>query len=185
VGCTRGTGGALRGSSPRMCWELRRASSVISRAGAETWRAACSGLSPRSGPRAVFNLLGTVAGGRNSSRGIEFSGSRSPKDAANICASCLRSRFSQQALRLSRGAERGFMNDLRSDRCSDSSLRSTFCFSFAARELATAISGLSVSTTSGPDLMFCPLLAHFPHSAQRHLLSFFGWSWFSHTFSSC
>jgi len=78
-------------------------------------------------PRAVFNLLNPVAGKKGTSRDPEFSNSQSPKDTANIYASYLRLHFSQQTPRLSRGAERGFMNNLRSDQCSDSSLHSTFC----------------------------------------------------------
>jgi len=102
----------------------------------------CNNLSPRSNPCAVFNL-GTVTDKKNSSRDPEFPNSQSPKDTANTYASDLRSYFSQQTPRLSRGAERSFMHDLRSDQCSDSSLHNTFCSPFTTKELTTAISKLN------------------------------------------
>jgi len=46
---------------------------------------------PHSNPRAVFNLLNTVAGKKGSSCDLEFPNSQSPKDTANIYASYLRS----------------------------------------------------------------------------------------------
>jgi len=61
-------------------------------------------------PRAVFNLLNTVAGKKGSSHDLEFPNSQSPKDTANIYASYLRSHFSQQTPGLSRSAERSFIN---------------------------------------------------------------------------
>jgi len=45
-------------------------------------------------------------------------------------------------------------------------------------------SQLSTSTTSGSDLLAYRLLTHLPSSVQQHLLSFFNWSWSSHTFPS-
>jgi len=71
---------------------------------AETWQATCSNLSRRSNSRAVFNLLNTVAGKKGSSHDPEFPNFQSFKDTANIYASYLRSHFSQQTPRLSRGA---------------------------------------------------------------------------------
>jgi len=71
-----------------------------------------------------FNLLNTVAGKGDPEP--EFSYAQSPNDTANTYASYLRSHFSQQPPRLSRGAEHRFMNNLRSDQCSDKSLHSTF-----------------------------------------------------------
>jgi len=160
-----------------------RASSVISRAKTETWQAAYNNLSPRSNPRAVFNLLNTVAG-KGSSRNPEFPNSQSSKDTANIYASYLRSHFSQQTSRLSFGAEVNFMNDLRSDQCSDPFLHNTFCYPFTTKELTTAISKLSTSTASGLDFIAYPLLTYLPPTAQQHL-SIFNRSWSSHTFPSC
>jgi len=52
------------------------------------------------------------------------------------------------------------MNDLRSDQCSNSSLHNTFCSPFTTKELTTAISKLSTSTASGPDLIAYLLLIH-------------------------
>jgi len=72
----------------------RRVSSVISRAKAETWQATYNNLPPRSNPRAVFNLLNTVAGKKGSSSDPEFPYSESSKGTANIYASYLRSHFS-------------------------------------------------------------------------------------------
>jgi len=110
---------------------------------------------------------------------------KSHKDTANIYASYLRSHFSQQTPRLSHVAERSFMNDLRSDQCSDSYLHNTFYFPFITKELTTAISKLSTSTASGPDFIAYPLLTHLLPSAQQHFLSIFNWSWSFHTFPSC
>jgi len=163
----------------------RKASSVISRAKAETWQATCNTLSPRSNFCAVFNLLNTDAGKKGFSRDPEFPDSQSPKDTANIYAFYLRSHFSQQTPRLSRGTKRSFINDLRSDQCSDSTLYSTFCSPFTTKEFTTAISKLSISTTSGPDLIAYLFLTHFPPSAQQHLLSNPNWFWSSNTFPSC
>jgi len=67
----------------------------------------------------LFSTSLTVAGKKGSSREPEFPNSQSHKDTANIYASYFQSHFSQQTLRLSRGAKRSFMNDLRSDQCSD------------------------------------------------------------------
>jgi len=92
--------------------------------------------------------------------------SQSPKDTANIYASYFRSHFSQQTPRLSHGAERSFMNNLRSDQCSDSSLHNTFCSPFSTKKLTTAISKLSTSTTSGTDLIAYLLLTYLSPSAQ-------------------
>jgi len=139
----------------------------------ETWQATCNNLSSCSNPRAVFNLLNTVAGKKGSSCDPEILNSQSPKDTANIYASYLRSHFSQQTPQLYRGAERSFMNDLRSDQCSDSFLYNTFCSLFTTKELATAISKLSTSTASGPDFIAYPLLTHLSPSAQQHLLFIF------------
>jgi len=76
------------------------------------------------------------------------------------------------------------MNNLRSDRCSDSSLHNTFCCPFTNKELTPSYfqtlnfhclrprpHSLSSTNTSPP-------------SAQQHL-SIFNWSWSSYTFSSC
>jgi len=137
----------------------RRASSVISRAKTETWQATYNNLSPCSNPRAVLNLLNTVAGKKGSFRDPEFLNSQSPKDTTNIYAFYTRSHFSQQTPQLCRGAERSFMNDLRSDQCSDLSIHN-FYSPFTTKELTTAISKLSTSTASGPDLTAYPLLTH-------------------------
>ena len=44
----------------------RRASSVIAKAKAETWPATCFSLSPKSDPKSVHSLLGSVAGSSSS-----------------------------------------------------------------------------------------------------------------------
>jgi len=110
-----------------------RASSVIYRAKAETWQATCNILSPRSNFHAAFNLFNTVAGKKNVSCDLEFPKFQSSIKTANTYASYFRSHFSQQTAHHSRGAERSFMNNLRSDQCSDSSLHSTFCSSFTTK----------------------------------------------------
>jgi len=122
------------------------ATSVNSRAQAETWQATCNNLSPRSNPYAVFNLLNTVSSKKGSSCDPEFSNSQSLKDTANTYASYLWSHFSQQTPQLSCDTESSFMNNLRSDQCSNSTLHSTFCSPFTTKELTTAISKLSTST---------------------------------------
>jgi len=160
----------------------RRASSDISRAKCEAWQATCNNLCSRSNSCAVFNLLNRVADKKGSSRDLKFSNSQSSKDTADIYTSYFRSHFSQQTLRLSRSAERSFMNNLRSDQCSDSSLNNIFYSPFTTKELTTAISKLSTSTASGPGLIAYPLVADLPYSDQQHLLSIFNWSWYSLTF---
>ena len=164
----------------------RRASSVISRAKSATWQATCSGLSPCSGPRAVFRLLGAISGKGSASHGPSFPGCASPFGAANHYASCLRSHLSQATPRSSCRAEGQFMNELRKASCEDaSSLHGSFCSSFSLGELSAAISGLSASTASGPDRVAYPLLRHLPGPAQLLLLSLFNRSWHSRAFPSC
>jgi len=58
---------------------LRRASSVISRAKAETWQATYNDLSPNSNPHAVFHLRSTVAGKKGSSATQNFLTPNPPK----------------------------------------------------------------------------------------------------------
>ena len=163
----------------------RGASSVISRARSAAWQAACSGLSPRSDPRAVFRLLNAISGKKSASHGPSFPDCTSPLDTANHYASYLRSHLSQATPRSSRRAEGQFMNELRKASCEDaSSLHNSFCSPFSLSGLSTAISGLSSSTASGPDQIAYPLLKHLPEPAQL-LLSLFNRSWHSHTFPSC
>jgi len=67
------------------------------------------------------------------------------------------------------------MNNLRSDQCSDSTLYSTFGSPFTIKELTTAISKLSISTASGPDLIAYLLLTHlspFSSATSLHLQLF-------------
>ena len=150
------------------------------------WRAACSDLSPRSDPCAVFRLLGAISGKGNTSQDPSFPGCASPLGTANRCASCLRSHLSQAAPRASRRARRRFISGLRRAGCEDaSSLRSSFCSPFSLTGLSTAICDLSSSTASGPDQIACPLLGHLPGPAQLLLLFLFNRSWCSHTFPSC
>jgi len=152
----------LQSASSAYVEASQRASSVISKAKTETWQATCNNLFSRSNPCAIFNLLNTVAGKKGSSHDLEFPNSQFPKDTANIYASYLCLHLSQQTFRLPRGAERSFMNDLYLDQCSYSSLHNIFCSPFTTKKLTTAISKLSTSTASGPDLIAYPLLTHFP-----------------------
>ena len=164
----------------------RRASSVISTAKSATWQATCSNLSPRSNPCAVFRLLNTISGKKNTSQDPSFPSCTSSLDTANYYAFYLRSHLSQATPRTSRRAERQFMNELRKASCEDaSSLHNSFCSPFSLSELSTAISNLSSSTASGPDQIAYPLLKHLPEPAQLLLLSLFHRSWYYHTFPSC
>ena len=139
----------------------RGASSVISRGKSATWQATCSNLSPCSDPRAVFRLLNTIAGKKNTSQDPSFPGCTSPLDTANHYASYLRSHLSQATSRTLRRAERQFMNELQKASCEDaSSLHSLFYTPFSLAKLSTLIGKLFSSTVSGPDQIFYPLLKH-------------------------
>ena len=70
----------------------RRASSVITKAKAETWQTTCSSLSPKSNPKSVHSLLHSIAGSSSSSP--NFPNCFSPRESALVYAAYLRSHFS-------------------------------------------------------------------------------------------
>ena len=74
------------------------------------------------------------------------------------------------------------MNTIRTAHCN--ALHSTFCSPFSSLVLSTAISQLSISTSSGPDQITYSLLTHFPQSALYFLLYNFNFFWSTHTFLS-
>jgi len=136
-----------------------RASLVISRDKAETWQANYKNLFPCSNSCAVFNLLNTVASKKGSSRDPEFPNSKSPLPTSTtpISAHTSLSKFPPLMV-----LSIGFMNNLCSVQCSDlSDTPQHFLLPFTTKELTTAISKLSTSTASGPDLIVYPLLTHF------------------------
>ena len=139
----------------------RYTSTVIRKAKTEAWQRTCSSLSPKTRPSAVFSLLRSIAGKSSSPTDIpNFPGAISPVDCANQLSNHLKSHFSQPTPKVARGGESFFMNTVRHSQCN--SCHETLCSNFSHQELSNALSQLSSSTASGPDMVPYPLLTHFP-----------------------
>ena len=97
----------------------RRASSVIAKAKAEAWQTTCSSFSPKSNPKTVYSLLGSIAGSSSSSP--NFSNCSSPRESALGYAAYLRSHFSVSQLKVLRSRARNYHSELRRTTCPDES----------------------------------------------------------------
>ena len=138
----------------------RRASSVVAKAEAEAWQTTCSSLSPRSNPKSVHSLLGSIAG----SSSPNFPNCSSPRESASVYAAYLRSHFSVSQSKALRSKARGYLSELRRATCSVES-HSSFCSPFSPAEFLAAASNLS-STATGPDKVAYPTLKHLPRSGM-------------------
>ena len=90
----------------------RRASSVISKAKAETWPTTCSSLSPRSNPKSVHSLFRYIAGSPSSSSSLNFPNCSSPRESASVYAAYLRSHFSISQPKALPSRARGYLSEL-------------------------------------------------------------------------
>ena len=162
----------------------RRASSVITKAKAETGQTTCSSLSPRSNPKSVLSLLRSIAGSPSSSSfSPNFPNCSSPRESASVYAAYLRSHFSVSETKALRSRARGYLTELRRATCPVES-HSSFCSPSSPPEFLAAASNLSSSTATGPDKVAYPMLKHLPRTGMDFLLYIFNLSWTLHSFSS-
>ena len=162
----------------------RRASSVATKAKAETWQTTCSSLSPKSNPKSVYSLLRSIAGSPSSSSSSHnFPNCSSPREPASVYAAYLRSHFSVSQPKALHSRARGYLSELRRDTCPEESHLS-FCSPFSLAEFHAPASNLSSSTATGPDKVVYSMLKHLPCSGMNFLLHIFNLSWTSHSFPS-
>ena len=150
----------------------RRASSIIAKAKTEAWQTICSSLSPKSNFESVHSLLRSIAG--SSSSFPNFPNCYSPRKSASVYAAYLRSHFSISQPKALRSRARGYLTELRRDKCPVES-HSSFCSPFSPAEFLAAGSNLTSSTATG--------LNHLPRSGMD-FLHIFNLSWSSHSFPS-
>ena len=140
-----------------------------------------SSLSPRSNPKSVHSLLHSIAGSPSSSS--YFPNCSSLKESASVYAVYLRTHFSVSQPKALRCRARGYLSELRRDKCSKESHLS-FCSPFSLAEFHAAASNLSSSTATGPYKVAYPMLKHLPRFGMDFLLYIFNLFWSLHSFPS-
>ena len=139
-------------------------------------------LSPKSGPKAVYSLLRSVAGSYSSSfSSSNFFNSSSPRESTAVFADYLRSDFSVSQPKALRSRARGYLSELRRTRCLEDS-HFSFCFHFSFAEFFVVATKLSPSAATGPDKLAYSMLKHLPRSGMNFLAR--NLSWYLHSFPS-
>ena len=118
----------------------QRASSVITKAKAESCQTTCSSLSPKSNPKTVYSLLCFIAGSPSlSSSYPNFSNCSSPRESASVYAAYLKSHFSVSQPKTLHSRARGYLSELCIAMCLVES-HSSFCSPFSLTEFLAAAS---------------------------------------------
>ena len=132
----------------------------------------------------VHSLLRSIAGSPSSSSSFpDFPNYSSLKESASVYAVYLRPHFSVSQPKALRSRARGYLSELRRDKCSKESHLS-FCSPFSLAEFHAAASNLSSSTATGPYKVAYPMLKHLPRFGMDFLLYIFNLFWSSHSFPS-
>ena len=126
----------------------------------------------------MYSLLRSVAGSSFSS--LNFPNCSSPKGSASVFVDYLRFHFSVSQPKALRSSARGYLSKLRRATCLEESY-SSFC---SRTKFLAAATNLSLSTATGPDKVFYPMLKHFSRSGMNFLLHIFNLSWSLHSFPS-
>ena len=161
-----------------------RTFSVITKTKAGAWQTTCSSPLPKSNPKSVHSLHGSVTGSSSSSP--DFPNCSSPRESASVFADYLRSHFSLSQLKaqgLCIAEARDYLLELCRAMCPEES-HSSFCSPFSPAEFLAVATNISLPTATGPDKVAYPMLKHLPCSGMDFLLHIFNLSWTLHSFPS-